>query len=210
MIPTKGDPAAGDPPRSSTRTRSRSDAEKVARGGRSAKQKGSRNERKAVKELNRHLKTLYARRVPGSGAFSYRFGGPGDPHFAGDVQIRRNSNHSTVEYIEVKARDPGKCPITIAQMNGWREGRRILMARHDRGLFLCSMWATVWDELKGDDFAHPSVLGGKTRGVQLQQVAGFVPAGSAVLWGGVAYMDVRTLCELLEWMYADQLDGATQ
>ena len=170
------------------------------RGGLSAKRKGSRNERLAVKELSRYLTTLYARRVPGSGAFSHRFDGGEEPQFMGDIQIR-TQRHVTVEYIEVKCRNPMSKPITIADMDRWRKGRRILMARHDRGSWLCSMWATVWDDLCPAWEQWIEVIDRPTRGVELQDICPV--AGGGMHWGAAIYMDAGTLADILEAKYGE-------
>ena len=165
-----------------------------------AKRKGTRNENKAAKELDRHLISLSVVRVPGSGAFAHR-GEFVDPAFAGDLQVR-SSNHRNVEYIEVKVRDPQSNAITIAQMDRWREGRRIVMARQDRGLWLCSLWCSVWDELCGKAGEEPFVtaLDEPTRGVKITEIQhnAMVHGGGWIVWGDAAYGTVRQLGELLE------------
>lgn len=184
--------------------------------GSSPRRKGIKNELRAVKELNKWLVTLYAVRVPGSGAFAYQGGGPGDPHFQGDIQIRRKCDHRIVEKIESKLRDPmgKKGPITISKMNGWRSGRRILMARHDRGEFLCSVWFDVWEELVAKGDGQPELIsvrpGTPTRGVGLSDVqtllaewCDFDPGGYAAHWADTAYMNTKSLCALLEEAHGD-------
>ena len=179
-----------------------------------SKRKGDRVERLLAKELNRHLarleSNLTARRVPGSGAFATRVDGHQDGNWAGDVQILCGGR--IVERIEVKTRNPLKHEITVADMNRWREGRRILAAKHDRGEFLISMWATAWDDINrlgGGEPGHwwhivsmPGVV--STRGAKLTDIAR--SAANAVAWDGVVYMDARCLAELLHRAYADALD----
>ncbi|GAG29743.1 unnamed protein product, partial [marine sediment metagenome] len=140
--------------------------------------------------------------------------GHGDPYLQGDVQIRRGG--TIMEYIEVKVADPNrkKGPITIAEMDGkgWREHRRILMVRHcpGNGDWLCSMWATTWDDLlkraHGPEpyfwFMHTAL----TRGVTLHEIADRIRAegGMAVWWGAAFYMTIDKLCEMLEAAYGEE------
>ena len=178
------------------------------------KQKGDRAERKLAKELNRHLarleSNLTAKRVPGSGAFATRVDGHQDGNWAGDVQVLCGGR--IVERIEVKCRDPLSHEITIADMNRWREERRILAAKHDRGEFLVSLWATAWDDickLGGGEPAYwhivsmPGVV--NTRGVTLTEINR--GAANATGWAGVVYMDTRCLTELLHRAYGEPIDA---
>lgn len=182
----------------------------MPRQGKSSKDKGSRGERQAVKDLNKYLVTLKAWRTAGSGAFATRADGHGDPYLQGDVQIRSPSR--IVEYIEVKVADPGatKGPITIARMDGkdWREHRRILMCRHCPGPkdWLCSMWATTWDDLCGRIgeeplFDFPLLRG--TRGVTLHDIQHWRIPGLPLCWGGAFYLTIDKLCEMLEAAYGE-------
>ncbi len=180
--------------------------------GRSPKTKGTRNERKAAKELNRHLKTLEAVRVPGSGAFSHRRDDCEDPHFQGDLQVRREIDRRIMECVEVKVRDPGKSTITIATMDGkgWRQGRRGLMCRYDRGPFLCSVWDWVYDELAvkaGRDPGAPMTYRYKTRGITLTNITDAVARELyPIHWGAAVYMDVGMFAALLEEAHGDVLE----
>ena len=178
------------------------------------KQKGDRAERKLAKELNRHLarleSNLTAKRVPGSGAFATRVDGHQDGNWAGDVQVLCGGR--IVERIEVKCRDPLKHEITIADMNRWREGRRILAAKHDRGEFLVSLWATAWDDICKLGGGEPEgwriqPVVGPTRGVKLSGMAVSMWCLAVIVWAGVVYMDTRCLTELLHRAYGESLDA---
>ena len=165
----------------------------------SPKRKGDYNERLAVKELNKFLagSGLVAVRVPGSGAFSHRLDNCYDPHYAGDVQIRREADQHIFTTVEVKAR--GK-HINIADMDGWRKGRVSLMARQDRGPFLCSAWAHYWDSLnamRADGEMPFNETEGKTRGVRLADVHRSIEYGLPIRWENVFYMTTGQFAELL-------------
>jgi hypothetical protein len=168
------------------------------RGGKSSKRKGSAGEREAAKVLNRYLKApLECRRVPGSGALSFRRDNMDDPHFAGDLQIRRDGR--IVEYVEVKRAKPGA--ITIATMDRWRRHRRFLMCRQDRSEWVGSIWASALDLPRNFcvDYQHR-----KTRGVSILEVLAAIHASSlCVFWGSAIYMSARMLCELLLERHGD-------
>ena len=181
----------------------------MARGGRAAKRKGDAREREFARILSRHLVSLKAVRIPGSGGFSHRGGGE-DPAFGGDVQVRRQRDNSTVARIEVKCRDAQKQRgvITIAAMNRWRPniGRfphsGILACRQDRGTWLCSVWDGTWDslcEMAGEE-PYVSCVHQNARGVALTEVqAVSIARGDPwILWEGAAYGSVAQLAELLE------------
>ena len=185
----------------------------MPRLGRSSKAKGYRGEVQAVRDLNKRLVTLEAFRTIGSGAFATRADAHADPYLQGDVQIRTPA--SIVEYIEVKVRDPNrkKGPITIAEMDGkdWREHRRILMCKHvpGGGDWLCSMWATTWDDLcrrlpQEPYFCYEGAAA--TRGVSLHDVAERIKdeGGLPVWWGAAFYMTIDKLCEMLEAAYGEE------
>jgi len=168
-----------------------------------AKRKGSRGEREAVRVLNCIFKesgsTLRARRNPYSGA---------DAHWPGDVAIHRLDGPE-VETIEVKRAAAGT--ITIAKMNGarWRANRRCLMCRHDRGPWVCSVWASVWDELvakTGDPEPITVTRNGQARGKGLLDVLetqGAWPGGPPLVWDGVVYLTPETFCGLLTAAYGN-------
>jgi len=182
----------------------------MPRLGRSSKDKGYRGEVRAVRDLNRHLTTLKAWRTAGSGAFATRADGHGDPYLQGDVQIR--SPTRIVEYIEVKVADPNRKrgPISIAEMDGkdWREGRRMLMCRHvpGKGQWLCSMWATTWDDICGRaQEPRFSTVWGVTRGVNLHDIRDFMQNGGGLplRWGSAFYLTIDKLCQMLEAAYGE-------
>ena len=185
----------------------------MPRLGRSSKAKGYRGEVRAVRDLNKRLTTLKAWRTVGSGAFATRADGHGDPYLQGDVQIR--SPTRIVEYIEVKVADPNRKagPIKIAEMDGkdWREHRRILMCRHVPGNkdWLCSMWATTWDDLAERGKSEPTfwVAGQRARGIALGDIQHDMQrAGLACVRWGAFYMTIDKLCQMLEAAYGDS-DG---
>ena len=180
--------------------------------GRSCKRKGSANERRAARDLNRHLTGgLSARRVPGSGAFAHR-GSCGDAAWMGDVQILTPEGR-IVEYVEVKVADPccSSGPITIARMDGkgWRKHRRCLMCRHDRGEWLCSVWIDVWEEmmLAGGHFyaSFLDTIRLPTRGVTVCNVeAAIIARGNGpVQMGRAIYMTLPMFAGLLSEVYGE-------
>lgn len=182
----------------------------MPRGGKSSKRKGTAGEREAAKVLNRYLTGgLEARRVPGSGALSFRRDHMDDPHFAGDIQIRLNGR--ILEYVEVKRAKPGA--ITIATMDRWREHRRLLMCRQDRGDWIASMWARVWDEwnefgarqfLRSMSRCYCDYQDVGTRGVRLPAITSAIhTAQLAVLWGAAFYMSPKMLAEMLTERYGE-------
>ena len=186
-------------------------AKKKRLQGRSCKRKGSANERRAARDLNRLLTgRLSAERVPGSGAFAHR-GSCADPAWQGDVQVHA-SDGRIVEYIEVKVADPccSSGPITIARMDGqgWRKHRRCLMCRHDRGEWLCSVWAEVWNELlvKRADPVGAVYLGSRTRGVTVSDVHRAIH-NQPVQWGCAVYMTLPMFAELLSDVYGETEGG---
>ena len=192
-------------------------AKKKQLQGRSCKRKGSANERRAARDLNRHLTGgLSARRVPGSGAFAHR-GSCGDAAWMGDVQILTPEGR-IVEYVEVKVADPccSSGPITIARMDGkgWRKHRRCLMCRHDRGEWLCSVWIDVWDELVAHHGPAPCWHicvkdNGRVRGVTVSDVLAAIRKWNyaAVLWGSAAYMRLCHFAGLLSEVYGETEGG---
>jgi len=177
--------------------------------GKSAKRKGTRVEKEAAKALQREFdrmgSNLVARRVIGSGAW-----GGFDSAMRGDVKIERGGR--IMERIEVKAADPNRKsgPITIAFMDKAREFRRILIAKHDRGEFLCSMWGDVLVDLrhKAGDMNHPviAIMQNSTRGVTIGDVQSQIEGHGGlrpVQWGAAVYMDLAHLAELLDAAHAD-------
>ena len=168
------------------------------RTGTTSQRKGSRGEREAVRVLSEHLRTLEARRFPRDKRR--------DPQRPGDIELR-TTDFRIVEYIEVKRANPNrqKGPITIAEMDTWRRERRLLMCRQDRGDWLCSMWATVSDELMPTG-AGVAVLhaDAKTRGIRLAEIQVKMREwNQPVWWGAAIYMTVQQLAECLEDRYGD-------
>ena len=186
--------------------------------GLSPKRKGKRNEKKAERDLNRWFRRfgglIEARYVPGSGAYSHRADLSEDPHYSGDIQIRRTRDNHILDYIEIKVRDPAKRTITIAMMNGngWRAGRRHLMCRYDHGNWLCSMWPVAWDELQqqhGDDEWEFLDMTASARGIGLTGIADELNDAyePAVRWGGAFYLNIEDFARLLYAALAAALEN---
>lgn len=178
---------------------------------RSRNKMGKYHEHQAERELKKHLTSLVAWVVPGSGNQAHRDGGT-NPGKVGDVQVKTKGGR-IAECIEVKSVDPMRRAgeITIAEMNGWRKGRRILMCCHDLGEFLCSMPVEVWDWFTkrtcgGDTIIEPQC---SPRGVSINTVLAVIgdynyspPVG--IRYDDIAvYMDPQTLCYLLEQAHGE-------
>lgn len=176
-----------------------------AKGGKSPARIGRYNELKAVKELNREFKRLgsdlRAERCWQSGALGHL-----DARHASDLRIV-DARKAIVERVEVKSRDPVKSgSITIATMENqkWRKHRRCLMARHTRGDFVCSIWASVWDDLCESAGEEPTFLDCRevnTRGVTINHLQDMMLMGMAVAIGSAFYLPVRAFAELLHAAY---------
>ena len=171
-------------------------------GGRSSKDKGTRAENRAVKELNHWFEVLGSRlkayRVAGSGAW-----GGLDPALRSDAKVVLDGR--VEERIEVKHRAD---PPTIADMDGWRAFRRILVAKRLRGPFLASMNEDLWVKLRrraGRSMQEGAIrLAGPTRGVNSDRIYTELQGANCLLaaeWDGVIYMDMRYLAELLHEAY---------
>lgn len=171
--------------------------------GRFAKLKGTRNERKAVKALNGHFRTLMALRVPGSGSFANR-GICTDPGLVGDIRIL-DKYKKCVERIEVKSADPNrkKGPITHAFIKRVLKGRRIVMARHDRGAWICALEREAWKAMA--DCQWQSVNPLPTRGQTIEDIQDMAIdlGGLWLLWGSVMFGTVKQLAVLLEEVYGE-------
>ena len=84
------------------------------------------------------------------------------------------------------------------------------MAKHDRGDFLTSAWLNVWEDLHkkaGRDigFRMP-VTTSATRGVTIGDIQRTLTANGGLLpllWGGVVWMDVGYLAELLHGAHGE-------
>ncbi len=182
-------------------------------------QEGRYHEGKAAKELNMWFgkigSELEARAVRGSGNQAEREDGHTDPAKVGDLHIR-TPRGVIADRVEVKARDPMKSEgeITVARMNRWRAGRRILMARHFLGQWLCSMPVEIWEWfLERNDPPRSMVAECEfTRGWSINEV--LIIAGDYPQWEGLCpigvkgddvaiYMKPRTLAELLEQAHGE-------
>lgn len=179
-------------------------------GKKGAKGKGTRIERKGVKELNACFKRLdsplKAVRVPGSGSFANR-GICTDEALVGDIRILKD-NGDCVEKIEVKAADPNRKsgPITIAFFRRLlNEGRRIVMCRHDRGTFLVAVVAEaeLW---RAHDWTPK--LKDNPRGMTIEDVQGAIEdlglMSTWLGWGGVYFGSIKLLAGALHEAYGQE------
>lgn len=191
--------------------------------GTGPRNKGRAGERQFARLLNAHFAklsgTLTAVAVPGSGALAHR-DGMEDPHFAGDVQIRRTRDKSIVDFIEVKRGDPNAKagPIRLAHFKrgAWGKFRRMLAARHDRAEWVCWMWASTQDDLEskgGVNLLVPS-LALEYHGTSIAELHRPLSQYGAVRLKcdlSSFYMNIATLARLLDAAYgeAEACDSST-
>lgn len=183
--------------------------------GTGPRNKGIAGEREFAKLLTRALSrlsgTLYAVNVPGTGAFAYR-DGVEDPHFKGDIQVRRARDKSIVDFIEVKRGDPNAKagPIRLAHFKRakWGKHRRILAARHDKAEWVCWMWADVLDDLEraGGKEVAVAKLDLEYRGTSIAELHRPLSQYGVVRLKcdlSSFYMNIATLARLLDAAYGE-------